>query len=216
MSDDRKTGLFRAEDWGALARLILEESGAEPMLRSVFSEDFYNRIPMSAAVSRMVPELRKHAGLPNPGLSFVFANRTRRCVASIPFAIFHQIPVVHVPYLDHAVFDFLYSLDPSMMADNRLHDETIRRAFPEFSAIPYEDKGAKAVTRPADRVYYRSARGEFFDYLRRVPAAARGSVRFYRLFARIGTDLVTGRNGAPWYVRPALQAIEMERLRLGC
>jgi hypothetical protein len=186
------------------------------MLRSVFTDAFRSRIDLKEAVDRLVPELRRHAGLPNPVLSFVFGNRTRRCVASIPFGSLHQVPVVHVPYLDHAVFDFLFSLDPSMMEDNRLHDETIRRAYTEYADIPYEDKRVKAVMSAADHAYYRAARRAFFSYLRQAPAAATASLRKTQLYARIGADLLTSRSQATWYMRPALQTIELERLRLGC
>src|SRR5690606_10148247 len=115
-------------------------------------------------------------------LSFIFANRTRRCVASIPFAILHQIPVVHVPYLDHAVFDFLSALDPSMMEGGRLHDETIRRAYPEYANVPYEDKSVKAVMSAADHAYYRAARRGFFFYLRQTPAESTTFVRKTQLY----------------------------------
>lgn len=216
MLNSRKTALFREEAWEDLARLILGENNAEPMLRSVFTDAFRSRIDLKEAVDRLVPELRRHAGLPNPVLSFVFGNRTRRCVASIPFGSLHQVPVVHVPYLDHAVFDFLFSLDPSMMEDNRLHDETIRRAYTEYADIPYEDKRVKAVMSAADHAYYRAARRAFFSYLRQAPVAATASLRKTQLYARIGADLLTSRSQAMWYMRPALQTIELERLRLGC
>ena len=215
MLDSRKTELFRQEAWLELARLILGESGVEPMLRSVFTDDFCSRIQLNDAVERLVPELRRHAGLPNPLLSFIFANRTRRCVASIPFAILHQIPVVHVPYLDHAVFDFLSALDPSMMEGGRLHDETIRRAYPEYANVPYEDKSVKAVMSAADHAYYRAARRGFFFYLRQTPAESTTFVRKTQLYARIGADLLATTSSSPWYMRPALQAIELERLRIG-
>lgn len=216
MLDSRKTELFRQEAWPELARLILGESAVEPVLRSVFTDDFCSRIHFNDAVGRLVPELRRHAGLPNPLLSFIFANRTRRCVASIPFAILHQIPVVHVPYLDHAIFDFLSALDPSMMEGGRLHDETIRRAYPEHADIPYEDKSVKATMSAKDRDYYRAARRAFFFYLHQAPASSTILVRKKHLYARLGTDLMIGKGGAPWYMRPALQSIELERLRLGC
>lgn len=216
MLNSRKTELFRQESWDALARLFLEESKPEPMLRSVFTEAFCSRIQMADAIERLVTELRRHAGLPNPVLSFIFSNRTRRCVASIPFAIFHQIPVVHVPYLDHAVFDFLFSLDPSMMEGNRLHDETIRRSFPKFADIPYEDKSVKPITTAADKGYYRSARLEFLHYLYRSSSEAAKFVRRSNLCARTTLELLAVRSAAPWYMRPALQAIELEGLRLSC
>lgn len=211
----RKMELFRDGRFDELARLILQENHNEGTLRHVFSEDFYRTLALDAAVERLVPELRRHADTPNPVLSFVFWNRTRRCVASIPFAVMHGVPVVHVPYLDHELFDFLFALDASMVENNRLHDATIRRAYPEFADVPYEDKKARAVFRPDEHHYYRDARKDLFAYLRTVPREARAQVRASYVYAKIGFDLVGGKKESPWYMRPALQRIELEKLRLG-
>lgn len=215
MLAQQKIRLFEQGDFESLARLILQENRLEDKLGNVLADSLYGSIPLGDAVERLVPELRKHAGLPNPVLSFVFWNRTRRCVASIPFAILHQVPQVHVPYLDHALFDFLFALDASMVEDNRLHDETIRRSYPDFADIPYEDKKARAAFAPADRPYYPQARKEFFAYLSKAPAPALKVVKRPYLFAKIAADLLARRIDAPWYMRTALQAIELERLRSG-
>jgi len=208
-----KIHLFRARKFDALARLLLGEGRTEDALRHVLSPEIYRRIPMGLAVQRMAAELERHADQPNPVLSFVFWNRTRRCVASIPFAIMHQVPHVHVPYLDHELFDFLFSLDPAAVDGNRLHDETIRRAYPEFADIPYEDKRVRATFRPDQRDYYRQARRELFAYLRSTPAELRRVVQTRYLYAKIGADLLTREIDSPWYMRTVLQAIELERLR---
>lgn len=215
MLAQRKMDLFRAGDFEALARLLLSENGAEGAIGNVLAGRVSREIPMELAVQRMIPELRRHADVPNPVLSFVFWNRTRRCVASIPFAILHQVPFVHVPYLDHALFDFLFSLDSSMVDGNRLHDETIRRAYPEFADVPYENKKARATMRPDERSYYLDARHELFAYLRQSPADGLRAVNQTYLYAKIAADLLTRKIDPPWYMRVALQAIELERLRLG-
>jgi hypothetical protein len=208
-----KINLFRERKFDVLARLLLGEGRNEDSLRQVLSADIYRRIPLGFAVQRMAAELERHADQPNPVLSFVFWNRTRRCVASIPFAIMHQVPHVHVPYLDHELFDFLFALDASVVDGNRLHDETIRRAYPAFADIPYEDKRARAAFRPGERDYYRQARRELFTYLRSTPAELRRVVQPRYLYGKIGADLLMRKVDPPWYMRSALQAIELERLR---
>lgn len=214
MLSRRKMDLFRMHDFEALASLVLAENQLEPVLRNVLSAELYRSIPANEAIERLVRELRKHAEAANPVLSFVFWNRTRRCIGSIPFGIFHQIPVVHVPYLDHALFDFLFSLDPALVEHGRLHDETIRRSYPGFADIPYEDKSVHAKFSPADRSYYREARKELFTFLGGASSEALQVVNRPYLVAKIAVDLLARRVDAPWYLRPALQAIELERLRL--
>jgi hypothetical protein len=214
MLTQQKLDLFRAHDFSTLARLWLEESRFEGKLAHVLAPELYRQIPLGLAVDRMAPELARHADTPNPVLSFVFWNRTRRCVASIPYAILHQVPRVHTPYLDHALFDLLFTLDSSVVDGNRLHDETIRRAYPDFADVPYEDKKARAAFRPDERDYYRQARRELYTYLRQAPAEALRVVQRPYLFAKIGADLLTRSMGPPWYMRTAQQAMELERLRV--
>lgn len=215
MLAEDKVKLFRQGSFNELALTLVGENKNEGALRNIFSRDFYRRISLEKTVERLACELRTHAEAPNPVLSFVFWNRTRRCVASIPFAIFHEVPVVHVPYLDHDLFDLLFSLDASVVEHNRLHDEAIRRSYPEFSDIPYEDKKAKAVFSKMDCSYYRAARAEFFSYL--WGCSKRDIVKVSRqyLFMKLGADLIARKVDAPWYIRPALQAIEIERLAGG-
>jgi asparagine synthase (glutamine-hydrolysing) len=215
MLSQRKDEMFRQGDFDTLARLVLQENGNEGALCHVLADDLYRSLPLDEAVKRLVPELRRHAGLPNPVLSFVFGNRTRRCVASIPFAILHQVPLVHVPFLDHELFDFLSALDPSVVADNRLHDATIRRAYPDFADVPYEDKSVRAAFTPAEQGYYRQARRELLDYLRETPASALRVVSRRYLYTKAAADLLMRRVDPPWYLRTALQAVELERLRGG-
>jgi asparagine synthase (glutamine-hydrolysing) len=213
MLAQRKLDLFHARNFQTLALEVLEESASEGKLRHVLAPDLYRQLPLGLAVDRVAQELTRHVDTHNPVLSFVFWNRTRRCVASIPFAILHRVPHVHTPYLDHALFDFLFSLDASVVDGNRLHDETIRRAYPAFADLPYEDKRARATFQPEERDYYPQARRELFNYLRQAPAQALRVVQRPYLYAKIGTDLLTRQVDPPWYMRTAIQAIELERLR---
>lgn len=212
MLAEQKVILFRDGGLKELARIVLGENKGEEALSKIFSGEFYKKIPLEAAVERLAVELEKHRDQPNPVLSFVFWNRTRRCVASIPFAIFHEVPVVHVPYLDHDLFDFLFSLDVSVVEQNRLHDEVIRRSYPEFADVPYENKKAKAVFSKQDCSYYRNARVEFFSYLRGCTRSDCSKINRGYLFAKLVADFVARKVDAPWYMRPALQLIEVDRL----
>lgn len=215
MLAEEKVRLFKKGSYNALGRTILEENKSEDAIRHIFSEEFYRKLSFDHAVERLAEELKRHGDVPNPVLSFVFWNRTRRCVASIPFAIFHQVPVVHTPYLDHELFNFLFSLDVSFVEQNRLHDEVVRRSYPDFADVPYENKNAKADFSKVDFSYYRAARSELFGYLRAQEAARVKKVNKRYLFMKLGSDFLGGKIDAPWYMRPALQVIELERLVSG-
>lgn len=212
MLAEKKVTLFRQREFSALARIVLEENKSEELIKKSFSEEFYRDIPIECAVERLATELKRHGELPNPVLSFVFWNRTRRCVASIPFAILHEVPVVHVPYLDHELFDFLFSLDVSVVENNRLHDEAIRRSYPAFADVPYENKKAKAVFADVDRGYYRKARMEFLSYLRSVMKSESLWINRGYLYSKLIADLFLRKFDAPWYMRPAVQLVELRRL----
>lgn len=214
MLAEDKLRLFREGRFEALARRILGEAQNEQALQRLLAPASYAAWSLEAAAARLVPELQRHADRPNPVLSFVFWNRTRRCVGSIPYAILHQVPVVHTPYLDHEVFDLLYELEPSFVEDNRLHDEVIRRAYAPFADVPYEDKKARATMQPADRSYYRETRAEFGRHFRALDAAFRQPLNSGYLNRKLLLDAVRRNSDSPWYMRTALQVSELERLRL--
>lgn len=96
-------------------------------------------------IHRLVKELKRHENAANPVTSFVFWNRTRREIALSPYAVFRQVPTVFSPFLDHDVYDFLASLPAEIQLEGRLHTDTIRRAYPRYAHIPFEDKNSPAV-----------------------------------------------------------------------
>lgn len=212
MASETKTELFRSGDFSGLAQTILGESKNEELLRKLFARGFYESIAIQGAIERLVRELKVHADERNPLMSFLFWNRTRRCIGSIPFGVLHEVPVVHVPYLDHDLYDFFFSLEPELVAGNRLHDETIRRSYPEFCDIPYENKRAVPVFSSADLSYYSQARRELFGYMCRTSSRERKHVNVSYILSKVGVDMLVGRRTAPWYLRAAVQAIELERL----
>src|SRR5262249_46704560 len=98
---------------------------------------------------RFEEEFLRHKNAPNPVGSFQFWNRARRHVALAPYALLGSIHDVHSPYLDNDLFDYLASLPTSMLVDRAFHTETIHRAFPAVSHIPWGglEKGGRSYHR---------------------------------------------------------------------
>jgi hypothetical protein len=146
----------------AFARhLIHSRSGSQwlrlltPAATETFSEEL--------ALDRLRRECERHREAPNPVGSFFFWNRTRREISLSPYAIMRGIPLVYSPYLDHAVFDHLASLPAEMFLDHSFHDEAIRKGYPRYRELPFEDKAAP---RRVDRQYGRVLAGELLGFVR--------------------------------------------------
>jgi asparagine synthase (glutamine-hydrolysing) len=122
---------------GQLVALAEELLGDEQPARDLLDPHFYERVSRDRAVSRLVAELERHAGHANPFSQFILWNRTRRSIASSPYAILSKVAAVDSPFLDHDVYDFLASLPPESIMDHRLHVETIRASYPHFADIPF-------------------------------------------------------------------------------
>jgi len=191
------------------------EGGREVALRTCIGKAWLRRMPLDTAVERLTVEVKRHVNQPNPTLSYVFWNRTRRYVALIPFAMLSGVSCVHTPFLDHRLFDFLAGLPLELVAKNRLHDHAIRIAYPEFADIPFEDKQAARVTQAADVGYHRRTRPDLLRHLAALPPCARIPLRSAPVFARIGLDQVFRADTEPWYLYTLLQVAELERLRCG-
>jgi len=94
------------------------------------------------AFTHLKEEVVRHCAAANPVASYYFWNRTRRDIALIPYAMFSGVPYVYSPYIDHDLASFLMSLPAKIIEDGTFHDDTIRRAYPEYAHIPFEDKSA--------------------------------------------------------------------------
>ena len=101
------------------------EGGREVALRTCIGKAWLRRMPLDTAVERLTVEVKRHVNQPNPTLSYVFWNRTRRYVALIPFAMLSGVSCVHTPFLDHRLFDFLAGLPLELVA--KMSDEDIWR-----------------------------------------------------------------------------------------
>lgn len=206
---ERKLSLFEGNQLEELALLLLAEANRSSVTQKVLSRDFLKRMDKGAAVASLVKELEKHVSAPNPVASFYFWNRTRRGIGLIPFSILSEIPVVHCPYLDHEVFDFLMSLDGAMFLGGSFHDETIHHAYPEFAHFPYEIAGDRPGLSREGQRYYQKAILEFMRYLVRRGGRPSALVRRGYVLPRALFGLLMKRTELPWYMTQAIYATEL-------
>ena len=211
--NEQKLALFRAGRLEELATLLLRETGLGPFLSSTLRPGFHAQLDESVAIEKLAAELARHQHARHPLVSYIFWNRTRRGVGLIPFAILADVPNVYCPYLDHDVLDFLINLDASYSIGNALHDETIRRAYPDYAHLPFEKKNARASLGKDYSSYYRRAVREFLGYFARHPLSA-GSrlIKSERVMLMLLRDMSKRQCEYSWYLRPALYTLELERV----
>ena len=129
--------LFEQGKLRELAEMMLGEDG---YFKKVLPTAWYSRFSRDLAGERLHRELREHVNAPNPLASFLLFNRTRRVTALTPTTLLSPHAKVWCPYLDVDVWDFLTSLEPSMVgyeSTSTFHDEAIHRAYPKFADIPF-------------------------------------------------------------------------------
>lgn len=211
LTDERKVQLYRDGQFEELASILLNEGNKEGFNQTVLKRSFYKRATVPMAITRMVDELKVHAGASNPMLSFNFWNRTRRMVSQIPYSILSHIPLVHCPYLDHDLYDFITGLDARLLLDNKLHDEAIRRAYPKYAHLPYEDKSKKASYQKEDYIYFRYATNKLMRYIAHNGFQHSNLLRKGYLYPRILSDLTRSRLRLPWYLISTVYFLELEK-----
>jgi hypothetical protein len=123
--------LSEAARWRDLAATFVVDQPF--ILKERFRDDASN----DAAMNLLIAELTRHQDAPNPIGSFIFWNRTRRCIALAPFSILNLTRDVYAPYLDHALWDYLSSLPASLLVSHDFHTDTISRAYPNYADLPY-------------------------------------------------------------------------------
>jgi hypothetical protein len=142
--------LFDGCLFSELAETLLRNFGiwSEDLLQHVLAEDLRPRLARRVAVERLATDLALHAAAPDPSKSFNFWNRTRREIALVPYGLMNRVPQVFSPYLDVDVYELLSSLPPSHLSpdltspNKSFHSDAIKRAYPAFADIPFEDSHA--------------------------------------------------------------------------
>lgn len=143
-----RLALFEAGRFEDLAALLFE--CPESRLARLLAPGWAARLGRDVAIARLVTELARHADAPNPVGSFYFWNRTRREIALAPYRILGRRTEVLSPYLDHDLYDFLASLPAASLLDRELHSDTIRRGYPEYRDLRFEDKDAAPPRAPGE------------------------------------------------------------------
>lgn len=193
-------------DMQVLARALLASRTNEDVLRRLLTAGFYSDVGPEVAVERLTAELKRHADSPNPVRSFYFWNRTRRAVALLPFGVLKDFRV-HAPYLDHDLYDFLTSLPPDIVLDHQFHTETIRIAYPQHRAIPFEQKQAESVH---DRPYFRRLCRELAGVMLRHGRSE--LIRSSLVLPRVAAGAVDGNPGRAWWgATRALLLLQLEK-----
>lgn len=132
--------LMRAGKWEEATDVMV--SGLDRLTGTTVAE----RIGPQPEVARRVDEARayfasmmkRYADAADPSTMIHFAARTRREIALVPAALFHDVEAVFCPYLDPSLVDFCLSL-PFEVTANDFHDAVIAREFPEYRAVPYHN-----------------------------------------------------------------------------
>lgn len=126
---------------------LIESGKLADFCRSCFTNRMVDKMVPKSQVSRMsedivvqhmLPELERHLAAANPATSFFFWNRTRRFDSSNPYGMLSQIPIVHSPFLDLELFECLSALPVEFNLRGWLHDEVIKKAYPQYAHILFE------------------------------------------------------------------------------
>jgi len=166
-------------------------------VRDLLAPHVRQRFRVEKAYEQVAAEAARHAEAPNPVGSFYFWNRTRREIALSPYALFARVPTVYSPYIDHALFDHLASLPAELFLDHTFHDDTIRRAYPRYADIPFQDKHAPA---RLDRAFGRRSAWHLHRWLQR--SAQRDALDVAGLEWMIGKRFIDGRHTGLDHVEP--------------
>lgn len=81
-------------------------------------------------------EVAGYLGEHNPVSNFFLWNRTRR-MPSANTAGIYGYGRIHTPFLDKTLFDFLRTLPVELILTKTFHYETMNRAYPEYSELPF-------------------------------------------------------------------------------
>ncbi|MFN0217650.1 MAG: hypothetical protein ACKVP4_02425 [Hyphomicrobium sp.] len=126
---------------------VLSRPGHEGGAGSLLSPDLHE-----AAVDRVARAVAQHADAPDPYQAFWFWHRTRREINFVPTAILASAAAVYCPYLDPDMVELGLSLPWSITCDQKLHDDAIARAFPDFADVPFSE-GFVSQALPATRLH---------------------------------------------------------------
>lgn len=164
--DDDAADFFdraRAGDYDGIARSLAAGHGriiSQPH-HSGGAGAIYSPDLEEAAIDRISRAIRVFQDAPDPYQAFWFWNRTRREISFVSTGILGNAAMVACPFLSPDFVELGLSLPFSVTRDQRLHDDAIAQAYPDFADIPYE---AGFRSRPLPRLRW-SRVGNLLDNL---------------------------------------------------
>ncbi|MBN1688147.1 MAG: hypothetical protein JW893_03530 [Candidatus Omnitrophica bacterium] len=201
--------LFRSRNFRELSNLIFRCD--ENLLKWLLRRNIYSKMNRESAIEYLTTELEQHTDVPNPPGSFYFWNRTRREISLSSYALCGFNSLIHMPYIDYDLFNFLAGIPTSLLLNQDFHTRAISRAFPEFDNIPYQDKTVKDVDRESlqDRFFY-----DVLAYLMRYPFYKTEMLQLESLIPRCLHALISPskRRDSIWFTKPLLYLLQLEEL----
>lgn len=135
---DLRAKLFSDCSFEALSLDFL--GNPETALSLILSQDALKRFDRDRSVARMTKELHLQKQMIHPVASFQFWSRTRRTTSSFTFGLQSVVPLVHTPFLDNDLFDFVSSIPATVMRQRPLHVDVIKQAYTKNADLKYAEK----------------------------------------------------------------------------
>jgi asparagine synthase (glutamine-hydrolysing) len=209
--DEERLQLYEKNSLAELADNIL---GPEGYIHKMIRPDSRRAWGRELAAVRLISELEKHRGSPNPVGQFYFWNRTRREIATSSWGILNEGRHVFAPYLSEDIYSFLAGLPASYFLDHAFHTEAIAGHYPEHAHLPYETK-----TSTASRSGRRSIAGYGWDAARYclLSESAVPHVNASFFLPRIAKGLIDTNSGTNLHAlfNKAIYLAQLENLRNG-
>ena len=147
--DDAAAGHYahaQKGDFAAIARDMM--AGHAAVLRrpgqSAGPGELYSTVPEAETQAYVADAIAQFRDAPDPYQSFWFWHRTRREIGFVSSAMFATGRAVFCPYLDTGFVQFCLSLPWAVTQDQKLHDDALRRGYPQFQDVCFGDSFAPA------------------------------------------------------------------------
>ncbi|MBC7796943.1 MAG: hypothetical protein H7Z37_08730 [Pyrinomonadaceae bacterium] len=201
---ENTVSLYQNHRFTELAENLL---GAEAYLPQFLRTPQYERFNRRLAIERLTVELEKHVDEPNPISAFHFWNRTRREIALAPFSMLSASTKVFAPYLEPETIDFLMSLPLDLVKNRKLRETAIKKAYPKFASVEYENKNA------AQKLDYKNLRHFGQEVLSFITAQKSDFVKSSFITKHIlrGFLQPNHREAVTWFAPQILHLVQLER-----
>ena len=137
--DKKLHDAYRRQDYETVALSILQ-SHCDVLHFNV--EEFLQPYPQFAfddAVAYLVEVLKQFDDAAHPLTAYQFWNRTRREISLSPMNVLDSAQDMLLPFLDHDLAAFLFSLPYEATGERGFHDRVIEKSYPDYAHIPYSD-----------------------------------------------------------------------------